>query len=367
MTRVVLLCVVLTAFFPSVLAGEGTALPDYDACPGTFYGVSKYEQFNWAGHYREIEGNTDQLEEGERLAFQARTKKFTDAHTKILFAIKELRHLSLVATSVTDVGLKAADKATSLLTINIWCCPEVTNAGIAAFNGNTDLYSASVGFLPKVTDEWMSVFEYWPKLKELRIDGTPIKGEGFRHCRHTPDLEWIEGWNAFLITDTAFQHISELKKLRSLTFWECRDTTSAGLQKLKSCIGLEAITLIGVSGVDDEFVGAIAALESLRSVDLSYSKALTDSGVAALSKRQSIEELDVSDCEQLTDKAVAHISALENLTLLKLGGCDKLTVNCLPDILKLKKLEAIQIPPSFDVTQQDAIRKAFPNITFELI
>jgi hypothetical protein len=365
--RAILFGLVFCTLCPSLLAAEGTALPGYDTCPGTFYGVSKYERFSWAGHYRAIEGNTDQLMDDERLAFQATTKQFTDAHTEILLAIKDLRHLSLVGTSVTDQGLKAAESTTSLLTVNIWSCPAVTNTGIAAFKGNSELYSASVGFLRSVDDDWMAVFEHWPKLKELRVDGTPVKGEGFRHTKHTPELEWIEGWNVFSITDTAFEHLSGLKSLRNLTLWECRDTTSAGLQKLKSCVNLEEIKLVGVSGVDDEFAGVLAGLASLRCVDLSYSKDLTDLGVAALSKRLSIEELDVGDCEQLTDKAIAHLSALENLTLLKLGGCTKLTAGCLPEILKLKKLEAIQIPPSFDEVQQDAIIKAFPNIKFELI
>jgi hypothetical protein len=363
--RIYLLYFTILSLLPCALAAKGTPLPDYQSCPGTFYGVSKYEQFSWAGHYRKIAGNTDQLKEGERLAFQATTKEFTNAHTETLFAISELRHLSLVATSVTDEGMRAAQVTTKLLSINIWSCPGVTNAGVAEFKNSADIYSASVGTTRSVDDEWMAVFEHWPKLKEVRIDGTRITGEGFRHCTHTPDLERIEGWNTFSISDVAFDHIAKLVNLRAINLWECRNTTSAGLQKLAACENLESVELIGVAGVDDALATALAKLESLRLVDLSYSKELTDKGVEALSKRKSLEVLDLDNCEQLTDKAVEHIGAIESLKVLKVGDCPKITTACLPHILKLTKLEAIVVPTSFGEEQRKVIRKAFPNIKFE--
>ena len=378
------------AVLAPVLLAEDTELPSFEECRGSFYAVTRYEHFSWAGHYRRIEGTTAALDEGERLAFQATLDDFSDAHFEKVISIHELRHLSLVDTGITDEGLKHAEQSTGLLSVNISSNDAVTNKGAAPFKNNSGLYSASFGGSRKLDDEWMSVLQHWPELTEIRIDATPVTGVGFSYFQHTPKLKIVEGWNTFQISDTAIEHLARVKTLRHLNLWECRDTTSAGLQKLKSCTELEELILVEVSGVDDAFAGSLTSLKSLRLLQLSFSDNLTDKGVASLAKLPSLKQLDLDDCKQLTDtaaehitgistlcilsladcddltnEAVKHISKLTSLTKLNLSNCPGITSECLDDILKLKNLEVLIPPSSFIESDLEAIRKAFPNIKIE--
>lgn len=389
MLRVIPLTLAALLFAPA-LSAEGTKLPSFEECRGAFYAVTKYEHFNWAGHYRRIKGNTDALKEGERLAFQSIRNDFSDAQFEKVISIPELRYLSLVDTGITNEGLKPAERTTELLSINLWSCDELTNDAAARFKNNANLYSVSFASSRKLDDGWMSVLKRWPELTEICVDSTSVTGAGFKHFEHTPRLRIVEGWNTFQITDTAMEHLSRVTTLRSLNLWECRNTTSEGLQKLTSCEGLEELTLVEVSGVDDAFAKSLSSLQSLRWLELSYANKLSDKGVASLAQLASLKQLDLNNCEQLTDtsaehisgvetltalvlddcvsltdKAIEHVSKLENLTKLHLRNCPGLTKECLNDILKLNNLKVLVPPDAFGKLELEAVRESLPDIKIQ--
>lgn len=340
-------------------------LPSYDDCRGKFYAIRKHEHFGWAEHMRELTPDDGELKEGERLAFQSTLGTFGDTEFGVVATVTELQHLSLVGTSVTDDGLAKAKSLRALKSINIWGCGLVTNKGIGHFQEATSMYSASVGSTRSVDDGWLDVLKHWPGLLELRIDGSPVTGSGFANFKHTPKLEWIEGWNAVCMTDVGLSHIASLGELKGLSLWECRKTTSDGLKKLAACKKMRSMALVEVAGVDDDVIQVISELKDLESLDLCYSKNITDSSAAKLAKCEKLKELDLGDCIALSDETVKSISALPDIVCLKLGDCPKITKACLADILKFKKLERIQVPSAFGDEERETLKKRFPKIQFE--
>lgn len=255
----------------------------------------------------------------------------TETDLRELAQLPYLTHLDLSLTRVTDEGLLELKNAPGIVDLNLYYAELVTDEGMSAIKGwkklkrlnvrgakisdttlehisaIQSLESVNVGFA-LVTDVGLERLASLPNLKELSIGGNEMGDLGLQALRQMPgltylDLSGTQGTDSNLwsvnMTDLGLEAILTLKELRELRLGcssvgvgveQMRFATVSNmnvsvrwLERMKTLPKLEKLQLQSCSRVGDDAIGALAALPSLREVDLKGT-AVTEKGVAQLQK-----------------------------------------------------------------------------------
>jgi len=148
------------------------------------------------------------------------------------------------------------------------------------------------------------------------------------------------------INDEGLRHLSSLTNLQSLGLTDLTVISEVGLRHLSTLTNLEAITL-GYTPVTDEMVRAIAEhhAEKLQVLDLDASSLgegfMTDAGLSFLGKLTKLRRLKLG-YHSFTPLGLASLSALTGLESLSLesveGGVTASSLNALSRLVHLRKL-----------------------------
>jgi Leucine-rich repeat (LRR) protein len=180
---------------------------------------------------------------------------------------------------------------------------------------NTDLGDADVvaislpnlNFLwiknARITDAALKVIGKMPMLRELRLDGTKIRGSSLSDLASLPRLESLT-MSGSPIDDKGLAAVCTFRTLRCL---ELEDTkiTDAGLATLASLKKLTVLNLAGAP-IGDGGLKSIGKVTTLKNLDLSYTKT-TDAGLLHLAELRNLNEFRAF-ATRVTDDGIAGLS-----------------------------------------------------------
>eukprot|EP00887_Chlorella_sp_A99_P001149 scaffold14.g1149.t1 len=181
--------------------------------------------------------------------------------------------------TLTDAGLAALGQLTALVALNLSDCTGLTGAGFAgwAASAPAGLTSLQLQNLSGLEDGVLAeVAKRCPRLAELNL----------KHCRRLTDAS-IAG-------------------------------AAPALRRLAS------LCLQGMTGLSDEALRCLAAVTSLRELELQFCWQLTDAGIAHLTALE-LSRLDLMYTWKVTDDSLAALSAMTSLLCLNVLGCHRLS------------------------------------------
>jgi Leucine-rich repeat (LRR) protein len=115
-----------------------------------------------------------------------------------------------------------------------------------------------------VTDKVMDVLRIHPEIRRLDISDTLITDKGMKCLKHGASLEELYLGNG--ITDTGFQHVMHLKKLRLLAL-EVTKVTDKGLRSIVTLANLECLFL-STKQITTTSAGWLGELPKLKTINL---------------------------------------------------------------------------------------------------
>ena len=253
----------------------------------------------------------------------------TDTDLRRLNRYSALSVLDLSLTHITDGGMQEIKNLRGITELDLYFAEYVTDEGVAAIKdwkrlkrlnlhgtkagdtalehiaGLTLLESLDVGST-LMTDVGLERLTSLTNLRALTMGGNELGDAGMQALRQMPNLTYLDlsgrqgndknVWS-IAMSNTGLQAVLTLKNLRELRF-SCVSTavgiegsklgevstlsvTQEWLEQLKSLTGLERLKLQGCGRIDDEAVGVLIAMPSLREVDLKGT-AVTEKGADML-------------------------------------------------------------------------------------
>jgi len=288
--------------------------------------LAQTEDVKWV---EELGGKVVRDTAGRVTGIDLRASWVTDTDLRKLASLPQLTHLDLSLTRITDQGMQELKNAPGIVDLNLYYAEYVTDEGLAAVkgwkklkrlnvrgakisdttldhvSGITTLESLNVG-AALVTDVGIERLASLPNLKELSIGGNELGDIGLQGLRQLPGLTYLDlsgrqgtdsnVWSVSM-SDVGLAAVLTLKELRELRLGcagvgvgvegqrfatvSNMNVSASWLEKMKTLPKLEKLKLQGCDRVDDQAIPALAALPSLREVDLKGT-AVTEKGVAAL-------------------------------------------------------------------------------------
>jgi Leucine-rich repeat (LRR) protein len=239
-------------------------------------GLSNLRDLNISGVT--ITGQVRLLQGAPRLRFLATSnnQQLTDDWFDALAGCALLRVLSLDGTNVSAANFA---KLRELLLVNV------------TLGGATDQILA---VLPKA------------RLTHLACGLTPgVSDVGLEHLREATEIELLDLYSNYSVTDAGLQGLKGLRQLRHLNLAGTR-LFGEGLEHLSEQKQLELLGL-GGTRVDDEHLAALSQLDRLCSLGLAGTE-ITDAGLEHL---KTLDDLDVLYLQQtqVTERGVARLQA----------------------------------------------------------
>lgn len=166
-----------------------------------------------------------------------------------------------------------------------------------------------------VRDEDLRWLRGWPRLSDLSLEHTTITDTGIRNLGGLPALEWLNLYRT-RIGDEGLRLLGRFSRLKHLPI----GSTLASDAGLAHVTNLTALEYLGLRDTDVGDTGAsrLGGMKSLRGLHLGGTR-LTDSGLAVLSALPGLERLWV-DRTEITDEGVPRLLALKNLLELHVDG-----------------------------------------------
>ena len=205
----------------------------------------------------------------------------------VLAALQDLPDLELLALgTVKDRQLKHVGRLRGLRILRL------------VYSGNTN---AGIAELAPLVE-----------LRELELSRTGVTGDALKYISDLKHLESLDLSGACCIDDQSLEPLKDLPKLRELVLF---DTPVRGVG-LKSFKRLESLDLHWTNA-DDAGAQVIAGLSGLRRLALGHTK-VGNRGAAALRSLERLESLDLSDTH-VDNRAVESLSGIRSLTDLALS------------------------------------------------
>jgi Leucine-rich repeat (LRR) protein len=195
------------------------------------------------------------------------------------------------------------------------------------------------------TDDALTWMPKFPKLQRLYLKEGQAADEGMRFVADLSELEVFFVWDAYKLTDAGVQHLTELKKLKSIHI--SNSPISDGALKVFGGLGnLERLSLQG-NHFTDAGVPHLSELKSLKSLWIGVGKAkLTDKIAPHLAKLTNLEALDLQNTP-FTDVGVKELKTLTKLRQLYLHGTNDeeqtITDASAQSLMNLRSLQGLEI------------------------
>ena len=277
----------------------------------------------------EVGGTITRDSSGKITGVDLRSSWVTDTDLRELIKLPDLSFLDLSLTRVTDLGMQEIKSLPGIVELNLYFAEYVTDEGISAIknwkklkrlnihgtkisdtalehiSGITTLESLNAGSA-SVTDVGIERMTSLTNLKELTIGGNKITDNGLQPLRQIPSLTYLDllgrqgtDSNVWVVSmsEKGLDAILTLKELRELRLGctgigvgaegtrlatvSNMSISTRWIEKLKSLPKLERLKLQSCIRINDDAVAALAAIPSLRELDLKGTT-VTEKGIAAL-------------------------------------------------------------------------------------
>ncbi len=256
----------------------------------------------------------------------------TDAGASALRRASKLERLNLRGTKISDSGVKFLTELTNLRSLDIGIA-EISDSSIELLEALPDLESLSIGG-NRIGEVGISSLRSLKRLKHLDLSGAQETDSGIWAVTITDlnldeigALNSLESLNlaapsrdyvvavssgvprlrgAIRVTDFGASQIARLSNLRKLNVSRAL-LTAAGIVTLRALSRLEELNLSHAGSIDDSAGAALAQLQNLRVVDVSYTR-FGDQGLSALRDHPNLQRVVAAGTE-LTEKAVAEFVA----------------------------------------------------------
>ena len=273
-----------------------------------------------------------------------------DAIAPFLVKMVHLQSLNLAHANVSDKGLEAVGKITTLTALSLFDCQAITDQGISSLNGLAHLREVGLAHT-KVTNQAICALGT-RKIVKLNLHSCKnISSDVLEGLQHIASLEDL---SVARTTETGaggiLRDIEKATNLTQLDISGIKDICEGILHlRIDAITKLRKLRVLSVSdtGIHDDQLAKISKMTSLTSLDLSALPitdkgvaqishlplrelrltwtAITDPALATVARCRSLESLYLTFCKNITDAGLVPLAQLSNLTYLGVGECAKLT------------------------------------------
>ncbi len=233
------------------------------------------------------------------------SRAISSAGLKALEKMKSLAWLDLTRTQISDQGLRFLRPIRSLHFLDLSSCTRVTDRGMVHVGALKYLEYLGLHGIP-MTDLGFAELSKLRSLRGLDLSRTKVTGTALAQMKTCRKLTWLS-LAAVRLTANSAQGLSNLRNLKYL---DLKDTglPGAALSVIERMKKLEELHLKGVT-VDDDALGIVAGLTSLRRLILQRGDGLSDEALMGLTKLKKLELLDLYGSSGITQPAMKSLAA----------------------------------------------------------
>ena len=265
-----------------------------------------------------------------------RVGAITDEGVGYLTALPNLKRLNMYHEPLTNRSLQMLSQMQSLESLDL-PFEGITDEGVAALANLRQLKRLWVCAWSNspLTDRSLEAVSGLGNLEALTMSGTGFTDEGMQHLLKLKHLKEIV-CTAPNVTDTGFATLGRLENLEQLSWGSETKVTLAGVNHLSRLKKLKSLSLRNIRKGD--VVLDIGGMESLESLTISttwrsnrdthtieFSESFTDADFACFAKLKKLETVQISGGEQVGDAALAHLQDLKNMIFLNIYGTSSIT------------------------------------------
>ena len=271
-----------------------------------------------------------------------------------------LESLTLRCMDTSDELVAVLAKARSLRRLDLSFNHGFVDEGAAALLACRTLRSLSLRGCQQLQDRVLAPLAALPELEELDlslIDGINWRNNGavmsdddraiFERARRFADKIGMGPGEATL------HALGAAPKLRVLDVSSSHYVTAAGLRELGACRTLRELNVFGVRDHSPDWVAAMPPeLERLE-----VCGEHTDDFCAAVAEHlKHLRHLTIAACYQITDRGLAAVAAMPSLRVLDMRQMRGLTAACIESLLAAKQLEELDVRHCDFVTAKHVAR-----------
>jgi Leucine-rich repeat (LRR) protein len=262
---------------------------------------------------------------GRITAAEFRASWITDSDLERLAAMPDLEHIDLSHTRITDIGFEHLRKLERVQTVNLYFAEQIGDGALAAMKNWKQLRELSLHGT-KVTDAGLTQLANHAALESLDIGYALITDGGFDALTTLPNLKSLAiGGNK--ISDVGLNLLRQIPTLTALDVSGAQRTdsglwsasmTDVSLDVIGSLTRLEQLNVRGTK-ISDAGMGKLAGLTNLQSFNAAETQ-LSAKGLAVLAKFPKLRELNLWNATRVTDDVIPLIAALPSLKWVDLTG-----------------------------------------------
>jgi len=202
------------------------------------------------------------------------------------------------------------------------------------------------------------------KLVSVAFVQCAIGEAGMREIAKFPNITVLRLVHGSQLKDEDLQWILRLPKLQTLYIGDNEQLTGKSMDTISKVHTLTRLSLQGLRKIDNECVGKIAGMNSLRYLSLEKT-GVRDTGLKQLSRLKNLVALNLASLD-ITDKQLDYLK-LPNLQMLVLRK-NKITAAGLKKLSAWPTLVLLDVRdcPNISREELNTIRYAFPHIKFVL-
>jgi sugar lactone lactonase YvrE len=122
---------------------------------------------------------------------------------------------------------------------------------------------------------------------------------------------------------------------------------------LQNCTKLQVLYLDLCYDIDDDALGPIAQMYTLKQLSLRDCSRITDLGIATIASLHQLEYLDLTRCYGVTEASFETLSSLSNLRHLSMEACEDVNGNGIELLANLQQLEYLSLEDIDFVCDED--------------
>jgi hypothetical protein len=287
-----------------------------------------------------------------------------DAVLENLAGLRRVRKVLLNETAVTDAGMAAVGKVTTLQDVDLRGCT-ISNAGLEPLTALSELKALRLSGESGVTsvdDDGMVHVAKMKNLKALLLDFLWISEVGLEQLAGLDKLEELYLAKT-LVGDDALAMMSQFPRLKKLRISQCQ-FENEGLAHLAKVTTLENLDLSENNSINDSGMPHLSGLKNLKQLNL-WRTFVGDSGIENLAGLTAMEGLNL-DNSQISDGCLKHLSGMNKLSFLHLGST-LVSDAGLPALKGLSSLKDLKVTRTA-VTEEGVaeLKKSLPDTEIQL-
>lgn len=278
-----------------------------------------------------------------------------------LESLPGIEALTLRCLDTKDAVLQVLGKARSLRRLDLSFNHGFGDDGVRAITTLTTLRSLSLRGCQQLHGNVLALLSALPELEDL--DLSAIDGLNWRagtgevdddEARATRLLAQRRGDRLGMgPTDTALEAFAHLPKLRVLDISGGHYITGRGLAALGRCTTLRELDASGMREDGGEWVRALPAQLERLEVGGEHDDAFC---IAVAERLTALRHLTIAACDRITDRGLDAVAAMPSLRVLDMRQMRGLTANCIDPLANATHLEELDVRHCDFVTAEHVVQ-----------